>query len=35
MKRRDEARQLYEQIINGTWAPALERYVEQAQQAIK
>ena len=34
MQRRDEARKLYRQIIEGEWAPRLQHYVNQARQAL-
>ena len=32
--RKDDARGVYRQIVAGKWAPGLQRYVEQAKQAL-
>jgi len=35
MGRGREARKLYQQVINGDWAPGLQGYVNQAREALK
>jgi hypothetical protein len=35
MGRNDEANELYQKIINGKWAPGLQRWVGQATTALQ
>ena len=35
MKRHDDSRRLYQQVLEGKWAPGLQGYVNQAKEALK